>query len=171
MITSLVRSGLKKISPRFPAIMEDMVKSSFENSDSPTNFSHPMCYETAIFLASHPNLIKKAKIGLSEEEAKEIDQTTEKLNTLQQLKDFLKVCRDVHSSVLTVYIKLSSDKAESKLFMGSEQTKEEDIKILEYALERYQWLIKETKEFPEWQEKVKQEIGQKIVKTAEIGQK
>ena len=161
-IQGYFRTRLISLSSDLPVVMAEMTRVSFRDIGKSVQYKDPVAFEQALFLSSQRKRFDKILNETKGAERNELQKAVNRLDHFAGLNDFLDYCRDTYKTVYFTWVRLASDISNGKVIMSKEITEEDDIKMISYAIKRYEDLLEKAKEYPAWREKITAEIGYMI---------
>ena len=160
--TLYLKTRVIQLAPELPYIMADMTQQPIEGYSTTDNFKNPLAFEQALFLAQ---CVRKWKISdqyFTPVEKHYYQQYVEQLNKFYELHQFIRQIEELNTNVFYLYWKLTSDQAASNLISYNKETEDVSAKQLDETIGAYNKMDAQLSEYPEWQSKIREEIGKYI---------
>lgn len=160
--TLYLKSRVIQLAPELPFIMADMTLQTIEDYKKTDNFKNPFGFEQALFLAE---CIKRWRIDqsqLTRVEKHYYNKSVEQFNKFHELHQFITQLEELAKNIDYVYLRLSMEQAASNVASYKPDTSEDIAKQLEETISEYNRIDKQLEEYPEWQTKLRDEVGRYI---------
>ena len=160
--TNYLKTRVIQLASELPFIMADMTQQPFETYNSPDNLKNPFAFEQALFLSC---AVKKWKIDetqFTKVEKHYFDKGVEQLNKFNELHTLMSQISLLNKNLYYVYWKMTVDQTASNIASFNTDTEDVSIKQLEETIGAYNEADKALAEYPEWQSKMRMELGKYI---------
>lgn len=160
--TLYLKTNVLQLASELPFIMADMTQQPVETYHETDNLKNPIGYHQALFLSQ---CIKKWNIDskyFTPVEKHFYDRSVEQFNKFYDLHNFIIQLQELWKNVHYLYLSLSIDIAASNIASYSKSTNETIVKQLEETIAHYNKLDKELEAYPEWQSKLREDVGRYI---------
>lgn len=146
-------------SKELPWIMTQMARAPIDSFDDASTYDRAYVYEQLVFFSK---MFVQMYCQLSRGDPmkqREWAQAVGSIRRFGEFRNFLLRLAYVQKSADLLLKKFGADIANSNIIMTQEYSNDEDVKMYKYVVDQYNELIEQTKDYPDWQEKIKEEIG------------
>lgn len=146
-------------SKELPWIMTQMARAPIDSFDKADTYDKAYVYEQLVFFSK---MFVQMYCQLSRGDPmkqREWAQAVTNIRRFGELRNFLLRLAYVQKSATFLQKKLAADIANSNIVMTKEYSDEEDLKMYKFVVDQYNDLLEKTKDYPDWQDKIKEEIG------------
>jgi hypothetical protein len=139
--------------------MAQMCKENLENPTEYFDTQDQMGYYKAKFLAHIAPKLTPDQTLFTKHEWIKYQDGIEKLKKWEELFDFIKNMQDIHNELKKLYIVVSLQGITWNIANRPEETSHFHEENVALALTKYAKLVKDLDAYPEWQTKVRDEVG------------
>lgn len=144
---------------KLPYISADMVSIRLPDYHNKDLLKNPMDYFTAKFCAYLSRSYNLKQFQCSEIEKQELEKALAGLKNFQELDSFLDYCSAVEVSTHNLRQIMVIQQTSSNLITYDLNTNQELVQKMKELFMVYKDLLDSCKEYPHWQEKIREEIG------------